>query len=316
MDIELIREFVVLGKTLNFTKASKALNLDQSTLSRHLQSLEKSLAVPLVSRTSRTVALTSEGEIFLGKAIDFLEAFDTAVELIRDTHERNTPTVKLGGVFLGGGIDRLVSFVAAQVQKEQLPVFIELFQPHLSRDPTVLAANEASLSLKREDIDMAVYFPRDDSGWDELDHEPLFRDPFYLVVSEEHPLAELDSVRLDELRPYTLRISNFYNANNEHVIKLCEQRGFTPKTRTKVIGANGQWCVADGPEDMFIFNGSALNTVPPRVLSGLVAIPVTDPDAYFEANAVWRKGDDRPEIGVLLDAMRRACEFVDFGKAF
>ena len=313
MEVELIREFVTLGKTLNFTKAAQVLNVDQSTLSRHLQSLEKQVGVPLVSRTSRSVALTPAGEAFLGDAMNILVDLDDAMQRAWEAHEKSKETIRLGGVLLGGGIEHLVDFAMICVAKEKLPVSVEIYQPHLSQDPTVLTANEAPDSLRRGDVDMAVYFPCDREDWTGLEHEPLFRDPFYLVASEDHPLASRESVCLDDLRHYVLRTSIFYKRNNEHVSELCEKRGFTPKTRAKVIRSGSQWCVADGPEDMFVYNKSALSTVPPSELSGLVVIPITDPDAYFEAHAVWHEGDENAGIAVFLNAMKRACEMIDFG---
>ena len=48
MDTTKCNEFVVLSKTRNFLEASEQLNISQSSLSKHMQSLEKELGVTLL----------------------------------------------------------------------------------------------------------------------------------------------------------------------------------------------------------------------------------------------------------------------------
>lgn len=52
MDIEHLREFVEFCMTMNFTAAAQELHLSQSSLTRHMQSLEQEIGTPLVLRGS------------------------------------------------------------------------------------------------------------------------------------------------------------------------------------------------------------------------------------------------------------------------
>ena len=65
MNTEYIHEFVVLAETKNFWEASERLFMNQSTLSKHIKSLEIELGVPLFTRTTRRVELTNYGHTFL-----------------------------------------------------------------------------------------------------------------------------------------------------------------------------------------------------------------------------------------------------------
>lgn len=65
MDIRFFKEFLVLAETKNFWEASRRLYIGQSTLSKHIQSMERELDAQLFSRTSRKVELTSFGELLL-----------------------------------------------------------------------------------------------------------------------------------------------------------------------------------------------------------------------------------------------------------
>ena len=65
MNTEFLKEFVVLAETKNFWEASERLYMNQSTLSKHIKSLENELGVDLFTRTTRRVELTSYGHTFL-----------------------------------------------------------------------------------------------------------------------------------------------------------------------------------------------------------------------------------------------------------
>ena len=65
MNTEYLKEFVVLAETKNFWEASDRLYMNQSTLSKHIKSLENELGVDLFLRTTRRVELTNYGQTFL-----------------------------------------------------------------------------------------------------------------------------------------------------------------------------------------------------------------------------------------------------------
>jgi DNA-binding transcriptional LysR family regulator len=72
MDTRLLKTFLVLSKTKNFTKASKLLFLSQSAISLQINRLESLIGKSLFLRGKRNVALTEEGEVFIGYAHQML----------------------------------------------------------------------------------------------------------------------------------------------------------------------------------------------------------------------------------------------------
>lgn len=75
MNIEILREFVTLSITKNFSEAARQLNLSQPTLSRHMGMLEKECGCRLFVRT-RPMALTSSGRALIPLASDAVRAYD------------------------------------------------------------------------------------------------------------------------------------------------------------------------------------------------------------------------------------------------
>ncbi len=67
-DTILLRSFVTVAQEGSFTRAATRLHLTQSAVSAHLRRLEEQAGTPLVTRTTRSLALTPDGEVLLGYA--------------------------------------------------------------------------------------------------------------------------------------------------------------------------------------------------------------------------------------------------------
>ena len=76
MDIKQLKQFVHLAETLHFGRASEASYISPSALSRSIKQLEEEVGADLFERDNRSVALTPEGQIFLGYARDSLGQWD------------------------------------------------------------------------------------------------------------------------------------------------------------------------------------------------------------------------------------------------
>jgi DNA-binding transcriptional LysR family regulator len=68
LDFELLRAFVAVADCGGFHRAAERLNLTQSTVSQQIKRLELETRRPLFRRTTRSVALTDDGEMLLGDA--------------------------------------------------------------------------------------------------------------------------------------------------------------------------------------------------------------------------------------------------------
>jgi DNA-binding transcriptional LysR family regulator len=64
----LLRSFITIVEEGGFTRAANRLHLTQSAVSGHLRKLEDEIGKPLLLRTTRSLELTSDGEILIGYA--------------------------------------------------------------------------------------------------------------------------------------------------------------------------------------------------------------------------------------------------------
>lgn len=77
-DLNELRFFVQVSETQSFTLAAKHLGVPKSSVSRAIQRLETRLGVRLVERTTRSVALTEAGELYLDRCQRVMEEAEQA----------------------------------------------------------------------------------------------------------------------------------------------------------------------------------------------------------------------------------------------
>ncbi len=64
-DLSLLKTFLTLAETQNFTRTAEAVGRTQSAVSLQIKKLEEALGKPLLTRSNKKVRLTSEGEVLV-----------------------------------------------------------------------------------------------------------------------------------------------------------------------------------------------------------------------------------------------------------
>lgn len=108
MDLNEVLVFTQVVRTGSFTAAAKALGMQKSSVSRKVTDLEERLGVRLLQRTTRTLRLTEEGQLYYEQCTRGLAELEEAE--LRVTGSRSSPrgvlrvTAPLSFGFLGGAV--------------------------------------------------------------------------------------------------------------------------------------------------------------------------------------------------------------------
>ena len=83
MTTDRLYEFLILSKTLNYSKAAESLFISQSALSKHIRELEKELGLTLFERDNHSVSLTPAGLLLSREAYGLIDKCRSTENLLR-----------------------------------------------------------------------------------------------------------------------------------------------------------------------------------------------------------------------------------------
>ena len=186
MTIKQLRAFLAVAQTLSFAQACERLHLSQPALSLAIKTLEQSLGGPLLVRTTRSVALTAEGEALLPIATRLLADWDNAEDLLRQHF-----TLQTGKVVLAA----MPSFAA-----NLLPAALKAFRDAHPRVNVAVhdVINEQVIEMVRDGrVELGIGF--EPTLLDGLQFTALYTDRFVAVVPADSALARRKTLRWREL---------------------------------------------------------------------------------------------------------------------
>ncbi|MGH7920173.1 MAG: LysR family transcriptional regulator [Candidatus Dormibacteraceae bacterium] len=179
--------FVAVAEELHFGRAAERLGIAQPPLSRAIIKLEQHLGVTLLTRTSRSVALTAAGETLLHEA---RKALDAAAAAVRRACRAGEVKPRLPVAMKPGGDSGLLPRILATYRGEEAAVPVEIL---------VCGVGEQASWLREGKADAAfLHLPYDDASG--FDTEPLVEEPQVVVLPREHALAGNSALSVEDLR--------------------------------------------------------------------------------------------------------------------
>jgi DNA-binding transcriptional LysR family regulator len=134
--------FVRVAERGSFAAAAADLGLTPSALSKLVTRIEDRLGVRLLTRTTRKLALTAEGELFVARSRDILASIEAAEAEVTAASERPRGHLRIS----------VGTAVAKQILGPALPVFLDRYP-----DITVeLHVSDRQVDLVAEQIDVAI----------------------------------------------------------------------------------------------------------------------------------------------------------------
>ena len=183
--IELIAE---LHDSRSILKASRRLNLTQPTVTKALQDVEATLAVPLFKRSNRGLEPTAYGDIFVRHAKIVLAQLRHAAEEIESLRAGYSGKVTVGTLLAASA--SILPDAVALLKKDRPGVAISI----------VVGTYDVLLpSLLVGDLDMVLGRMPEQGRSRALVYEDFYAEPICLVVRRGHPLTRKRRLGLREL---------------------------------------------------------------------------------------------------------------------
>lgn len=290
MDTARCREFVVLAQTCNYLQAADQLFISQSSLSKHIKSLERELGVELFNRTTRRVQLTEQGRIFLPFARKLASTAHDAEVALADAADNERRIIDIGSipVMVPYGITALLH----SFERDHRNVRLRIAEGDADKLKGMLRARQLDLAFIREWDGSAQL----DSGDEEFAAAEFAQDRLAAVLPSGHPLAARQSLQLSELSNEEFLLLPSGTVMDALIMDACATEGFVPEVR---------------------YRGTRAENIIDLVSRGMgVSLLMRTPAAYLARTAVSIVDLERPITTKVMIYRLRDRELTPEARAF
>ncbi|RFB67437.1 MULTISPECIES: LysR family transcriptional regulator [unclassified Herbaspirillum] len=304
VDLDGVRGFVAVAERQTFADAALSLNISASALTRRIQRLETAIGTPLLERTTRRVALTPAGQLFLPGAQRSLQELTAALRLVDDAGDTRT--------------GQIVVACIPTVAKQLLPRIIRDYR--LSRPDVRIRMIDGTVEVVARNVrdgtaDLGLTFPTLPDP--DFVFDALLTDPYCLVCPIDHPLAALPEVRWTDLKPYQLIISGSGSGNRIILDQALRAVNWQPERPVEIEHLTTSLGLVEAGLGISVVPQSAL----PGEMSSRIAVrPLISPTVSRTIGLVRRRGVTlTPLAQHFLRAVRRMApelerESVDYSR--
>ncbi|MVZ84154.1 LysR family transcriptional regulator [Burkholderia pseudomallei] len=293
IDLRRLRYFIVVAEELHFGKAAQRLHLAQPPLTRHISALEGELGLRLFDRSTRSVKLTAEGELFLPHARDVLDAVHRA-----EIASQRAALGKEGKVALG--------YTSSVPLCDAFGTLIRNFArsfPDIELSLVEASSAQQGRSIKEGLLDIGIGWKNSFEDYEGCRVKTIAAEPLVVAVSQERALASEASLAVEQLADETFVLfpPGYGSTLDRKAFDLCATAGFTPRRGPSASQMTTMIAL--------VAAGRGVAIVPEAVSTlrkpGVAYVPLTDESALIELVLMWR------EAGPSLAAR----SFVEWHKA-
>ena len=274
-----LKYVVALDQCRHFGRAAELCNVSQPTLSAQLQKLEDELGVILFDRDKQPILPTAEGISFIDQAKVIVIECRRLEQMAK--HNANEPS----GEFKLGVIPTIAPYL--------MPILLDNFvkkYPSIEVSIEEMPTEKIIESLDRDLIDAGILATP--LKLQRIAEEPLYYEPFYLFVSEKHPLASLTKISENMLNADEVWLLSDENCFRNQVIDVCTEKGKKIKLGRLELKASHLETlieIVSNGQGYTLLPQMAADRVRKRKISGRI-VEFTRPTPAREISLVHRRG--------------------------
>lgn len=191
MNLNHLSYFRVLAKLEHYTQAAEELSITQPSLSHAMSTLEKDLGTYLFEKQGRNIKLTKYGKIYFEYVDRALSELEKGEKKLRELTNVSTGTVELGYIYTLGP-----NFVPQLIKNFSLVEENKNIKFSFGQGTTKTLIE----GLKSEKFDMV--FCSFVENEPDIEFVPIAHEELVLIVSNDHPLSNKESIDLMEVEEY------------------------------------------------------------------------------------------------------------------
>ena len=297
MNIDRLKEFVVLAECLNFSKAANLLYMAQPVLSRHINELEAEFHTKFFIRDTHKTVLTPAGEIAAQEFRRIIEVYDDAMNIVTTACDQENEAISFG--FLGLAVQPFIKKFVNQFSKNHSSIQVSYSVGHLMDLLTAVQANQHDLALVTDII------PQVDKNLEILQ---LAEDPQYICLPAGDSLYDRKSVSISELSGHPM--IGFDSKINPHTSRFHEEMFKEHGAELNVVKK-----IANIDSALFqVQMGDGAFLIPRHLLNfakDAHTIPISDADATSSLSLIWKKDNPKPALKVFIREFRKFFSSLD-----
>ena len=222
MELNHIREFIALSKTENYLEAAENLFISQSSLSKHIKSLELELGVSLFDRTTRKVRLSEAGKVFLPYAQQIIDLQHQGKTSLMNLMEEEEQSLSIGTIPIMvpyGITDLILGF-----KQDNVRINLSIVEDEALKLKQKLREGACDLAFIRRTPDEVVA-PEDSA---DFIIQSFTTDYLVAVLPNNHPLANQAVIDLAEVKNEQFLFLPPESLLHHLSLQACQEAGFTP----------------------------------------------------------------------------------------
>ena len=286
MNFTRMEYFLTAADYLNFTRAAKVLHITQPSLSKQIANLEDELGVPLFDRKPRDLQLTPAGKLLYNEFNRLMPEIAAIAEKVKMMKREKNETLIIGcveSVYFGETASKIVREYCANAL--DVDVIIERHGFDALHNKVINGS-----------IDIAFTFSTQIGKLRDIKQAEVEQRRRYIIVSKEHRLAALDTIRTEDLRGETFVVYGQSDAMAlcDDILEECGMLGFFPRIRyAKTIDALLDYLELTG-------GVAFLDKSITESRSGKLKYYPTAIEKRFNLVCIWNKNNRNPALGKFI----------------
>ncbi len=227
MTLRQLELFVAVAETKSFSRGAELVCLTQSTVSQHIAAMEAEVDTRLFDRTSKGIFLTAGGEVFLSHARRILAEYRALYNGMETFHGLESATLVLGA-----------SNIPANYLIPKILPLLQSEYPGIRLDMRSGDSREMTDLLVAGQIEMAIVGGQMDP--ERVNYRSLMEDHLVLIVGQDSPLRERNTIPLAELGALPLIVRESGSGTFQTLENQLYAAGFPAESLTIVarLGSN------------------------------------------------------------------------------